>query len=103
MGACSAAGACFCEEAGIGVCQEDHVAGPVGDAIIRVCRHLIEELRDVFFGLLCGFGLLGADGTEGGKQFIVDLSCIVEERSDYALDPFDAVVIQRWAVVNVRH
>ena len=64
MGACPAAGAGFREEARIRVRREDHVTGSVGDAIVWVRRHVIEELRDGFLGLLRGLGLLGADGTE---------------------------------------
>lgn len=59
--------------------REDHVAGPVGDAIIRVCCNIIEQLHDRLFGLLSCLGLLGADGAEGHKKFVVDHPRIIEQ------------------------
>ncbi len=48
------------ERAGIRVCSKDHVAGKVGNAIIRICGHIIKEF----------LGLSGADGAECNKDFI---------------------------------
>ena len=44
-----------------------------------MCGDIIEELQDCCCGVLDGFGLLGADGAESCKEFIVNDSCIVQE------------------------
>ena len=47
--------------------------------------------------------LLGTQGAESGKKFVVDSSCVVEKGADDALDPFDTFVGERgtvWFVVG---
>lgn len=58
---------------------KDHGAGTVGDSIIWVCGDIVHELVDGLGGVFGSFGLLLADGAEGGEQFVVDCSGIIEE------------------------
>jgi hypothetical protein len=46
--------------------------------------------------------LLGADGTEGSEEFIVDCPCVIEKRSYNALDSLDACFVKWWACVRFR-
>jgi hypothetical protein len=92
----------FCEEAGVRVGGEHHRAGSVGDTILWVCGNIVEELVDHFGRVFCSFGLLGADGAEGGQEFVVSCSGVIKERADDALDAFDTCVIKGWACVCVR-
>jgi hypothetical protein len=43
---------------------------------------------------------LGAQGAEGGKEFVVDSACIVEESTNDALNSFDTFCGERRAVGN---
>jgi hypothetical protein len=50
-------------------------------------------------GGLSGCGLLGPQGAEGGKEFVVNSACIVEEGANDALNSFDTFCGERRAVV----
>ena len=72
------AGTRLSEETSISVSRKDHGAGAIGDAIARVCGHIVQELVDSLGCVLGGSGLLGANGAEGGKKFVVNSAGIVE-------------------------
>ena len=85
----------FVVEASIGVGAEYHVTAAICGAIVRVCGEVIKKLADGFGSGLGGSGLLGTQGAESGKKFVVDSSCVVEKGADDALDSFDTVVGER--------
>jgi hypothetical protein len=88
----------FIVEASIVVGAEYHVTASICVAIVRVGGEVIKKLADGFGSGFSGSGLLGAQGAESGKKFVVDSLCIVEKGADDALDPFDAFVGERGAV-----
>ena len=59
MGACATARLGDIEICGVGVSGEDHGAGPVEDALIKVGGEVGKELTDVGLGELGGRGLCG--------------------------------------------
>ena len=52
-------------------------------------------------GGFSGGGLLGAYFAEGMKKSVVYCTDIVEEGTDDALDPFDAVFVKGWSGIRV--
>jgi len=92
---------CFVEVAGIGVSCQYHVACGVCGAVVGVGGDVVEELVDACGGVMCGGGLLGADGAEGAKELWVDGPGIVEEGAHDALDSLDAGFGEGWACVDV--
>ncbi len=58
-----------------------------------------KKLVDGFGGGFSGSGLLGAQGAESGKKFVVNSSCVVEKGADDALDSFDTFVGE-WRTVG---
>ena len=51
MSSCATAGVGFIEESGIRVGTEDHVTGPVNNAICRIGSHIVEkEVNCLFSG-----------------------------------------------------
>ncbi len=67
---------------------ENHVAGVICGSDIWVRGQVVEEL---VHGNICGFsgcGLLGAQGAEGGKEFVVASPCIIEESANEYLEFF---------------
>lgn len=89
----------FIVEASIGVGTEYHVTAAICGAIVRVGGEVIKKLADGFGSGFSGSGLLGAQGAESGKKFVVDSSCVVEKGANDALDPFDTV-IGEWRTVG---
>ncbi len=65
------------ETLGIGMNIEDHIGGTVANLSIGMCPHVVEELVDLFLGVLCGCSLLCGNGREGHKDSCVDGLCIV--------------------------
>ncbi len=66
--------------------------------VVWVCGQVVEDL---VHGNINGFsvcGLLGAQGAEGGKEFVVDSTCVVEESINDALNSFDTFCGERRAV-----
>ncbi len=88
----------FIVEARIGVGAEYHVTAAICGAIVRIGGKVIKKLADGFGSGFSGSGLLGTQGVESGKKFVVDSSCIVEKSADDALDPFDTFVGERGTV-----
>ncbi len=99
MSAGAAAAFGFIVEASIGVGTEYHVAAAICGTIVRVGGEVIKKLADGFGSGFSGGGLLGTQGAESGKKFVVDSSCVVEKGADDALDPFDTVVGE-WRTVG---
>ncbi len=59
---------------------ENHVAGAICGTVVWVRGQVVEELVHGNIGGFNGCGLLGAWGAEGGKEFVVNSTCVVEER-----------------------
>jgi hypothetical protein len=85
-------------KAGIGVSAENHVAGAIYGAVVWVRGQVVKELVHGNIGGFSGCGLLGAQGAEGGKEFVVNSACIVEESANDALNSFDTFCGERRAV-----
>ncbi len=85
-------------KAGVGVSAENHVAGVICGAIIRVRGQVVKKLVHGNIGGFSGCGLLETQGAEGGKEFAVDSVCVVEESANYALNSFDTFCGERRAV-----
>ena len=81
------------------VCK-DHVACTEGDAIVWLRGKIVEELVDSTSGGLGGHGLLGANGTESDKKFVVDRASVPQEGTDDTLDAFDAVCVKWRACIG---
>ena len=88
----------FVVESSIGVDAEYHVTAAICGAIVRVGGEVIKKLADGFGSGFSGSGLLGTQGAESGKKFVVDSLCVVEKGADDALDSFDTVVGERGTV-----
>ncbi len=89
----------FIVEASIGVGAEYHVTAAICGAVVRVGGEVIKKLLvDGFGSGFSGSGMLGAQGAESGKKFVVNSSCVVEKGADDALDSFDTVVGERRTV-----
>ncbi len=85
-------------KAGVGVGSENHVAGGIYGAVVWVRGQLVKELVHGNISGFSGCGLLEAQGAEGGKEFVVDSVCIVEESANDALNSFDTFCGERRAV-----
>ncbi len=85
-------------KAGNGVSAENHVTGAICGAVVWVSDQVVKELVYGNIGGFNGCGLLGAQGTEGGKEFVVNSACIVEESANDALNSFDTFHGERRAV-----
>ncbi len=84
-------------KAGVSVSTENHVAGRICGAVIWVCCQVVKELVHGNISGFSGCGLLGAQGAEGGKEFVVDSACVVEESANDALNSFDTFCGERRA------
>ncbi len=84
--------------AGVGLSTENHVAGAICGAIVWARGQVVEGLVHGNIGGFSGCGLLGAQGVEGGKEFVVDSACLVEESANDALNSFDTFCGERRAV-----
>ncbi len=88
----------FIVKASIGMGAEYHVTATICDTIVRVGGEVIKKLVDGFGSGFSGSGLLGAQGAESGKKFVVKSSCVVENGADDALHSFDTFVGERRTV-----
>ena len=100
MGTDTAASVGFVVESGVGVSTENHFAFVVGGAVVRIGGAVIEEMVDCLFCGFSGVGLASGDGVEGGQNFVVNCTGIVEEGSNDALDAFNTVLWESWRVVG---
>jgi hypothetical protein len=80
------------------VITEIHVAGAICGAIVWVRGQVVKELVHGNIGSFRGCGLLGAQGAEADKEFVVDSACVVEESANDALNSFDTFCGERRAV-----
>ena len=62
---------------GVGVVGEDHGAGSVEDAVVRVGGEIVEELTEVGLGELSGCGLCGSKVAEGDEELVVYCATII--------------------------
>ncbi len=85
-------------KAGIGVSAENHVAGAICRAVVWVHCQVIKELVHGNISGFSGCGVLGAQGSEGGKEVVVDSVCVVEESTNDALNSFGTFCGKRRAV-----
>ncbi len=76
-------------KASIGVSAENHVAGMICGAVVQVRGQVVKELVHGNIGGFSGCGLLGAQGAEGGKEFVVKSACVSEESTNDALNSVD--------------
>ncbi len=77
---------------------EDHVASAICGAVVGVHGQVVEKLVHGNIGGFSGCGLLGTQGAEGGKEFVVDCMCIVEDSTNDALNSFDTFYGERRVV-----
>ncbi len=85
-------------KANVGVSAENHVAGAICGAVIRVRGQVVKKLVHGNIGGFSGCGLLGTEGAEAGKEFAVDSTCVVEESTNDALNSVDNFCGERRAV-----
>ncbi len=85
-------------KAGVGMSPENHVASTICGVIVGVRGQLVEKLVHGNIGGFSGCDLLGTQGAEGGKEFVVDCTCVVEESANHALNSFDTFCGERRAV-----
>ncbi len=85
-------------KAGIGVSAENHVASAIRGAVIGVCGQVVKKLVHGNIGGFSGGGLLGTQSAEGGKELVVNHTCVVEESANDALNSLDSVCGERRAV-----
>ena len=76
MGTSAAAPLGLVEVPGIGVDGKQHAAGAVCDAVVGVGGDVVQELVDGGASGLGGGSLLGADGAEGDKEFVVNSAAV---------------------------
>lgn len=76
------------------------MASSVGDAVIGICSDIIEELVNCHQGVFRSCSLSRSNCAKCSKEFVVHCSGVVEEGADDSLDPFDTVVVERWACIN---
>jgi hypothetical protein len=77
---------------------ENHVASAICGAVVGVRGQVDKKLVHGNIGGFSGCGLLGSQGAEGGKEFVVNCTCIVEESAYDALNSFDTFCGERRAV-----
>jgi hypothetical protein len=85
-------------KAGVGMSTENHVASTICGAVVGVCGQVVKKLVHGHIGGFRGCGLLGTQGTEGGKELVVNCTCAVEESVNDALNSFDTFCGERRAV-----
>ncbi len=85
-------------KAGAGMSAEYHVSSAICGAIVRVGGQVVKKLVYVIAGGFGGGGLLGTQGAEGGKELVVNYTCIVKESTNNALISLDAFCGERRAV-----
>ncbi len=80
---------------------EDHGAGPIRYPVAGVCCDIIKELVNSCCGVLSSLCLLGADGTEGSKELVINSAGIIEEGTNDALYSFDTRIVEGGGCVEV--
>ncbi len=77
---------------------ENHVASAKCGAIVGVSGQVVKKLVHGNIGGFSGCGLLGTEGTEGGKEFVFICMCVEEESANDALNSVDTFCGERRAV-----
>ncbi len=85
-------------KAGVSVSTENHVTGAICGAVVRVRGQVVKKLVHGNIGGFSGCGLLETEGAQGGKEFVVNSMCVVEESANDALNSFDTFCGERRAV-----
>jgi hypothetical protein len=85
-------------KAGVGVSTENHVACGICGVVVGVCGQVVKKLVHGGIGGIIDSGLLGTQGTEGGKELVVNCTCVVEESANDALNSLDTFCGERRAV-----
>ncbi len=67
------------------MCTKYHVACLIDYAIIWIGSNIVKEEVHRLFSGDGGLGLLGGDGAESNKQFVIDCSCVVKKQPHYFL------------------
>ncbi len=65
---------------------EYHDASKICGAVVRVCGQVVKKLVHSDIGGFSGSGWLGTQGTEDGKELVVNCTCVVEESAYDALN-----------------
>ncbi len=76
----------------------NHVASVICGAVAGVCGQIVEKLVHGNIGGFSGGSLLVTQGAEGGKELVVNCTCIVEESASDALNSLDAFCGERRVV-----
>ncbi len=76
-------------KAGVSVSAEYHVASAMCGAVVGVCGQVVEKLVHGNIGGFGGGGLLKTQSAEGGKELVVNCTCVVEESANDALNSLD--------------
>jgi hypothetical protein len=84
-------------KAGVGVSTKNHVTSTICGAVVGVCGQVVKKLVHGNIGGFSSCGLLGTQGTEGGKELVVNCTCIVEESTNDTLNCFDTFCGERRA------
>ena len=77
---------------------ENYVTGTICGAVVGVRGQVVKKLVHGNIGGFSGCGLLGTQGAEGGKEFVVNCTCVVEESANDTLNSFDTFCGERRAV-----
>ena len=77
----------------IGIGEEQHAAGTVCDVVVGVGSDVVQELVDDNASGLSDRNLLGANGAEGDKEFVVGGVAVPIESANNALGVFDTGVV----------
>ncbi len=85
-------------KASVGVSAENHVASAICDVVVGVCGQVVKKFVHGNIGGFSGCSLLGTQGTEGGKEYVVNCTCLVEESTNDALNSYDTFCGERRAV-----
>ncbi len=85
-------------KAGIGMSADNHVASAICGALVGACGQVVKKLVHGDIGGFSGCGLLGTQATEGGKELVVNCTCVVEESANDALNSFKTFCGERRAV-----
>jgi hypothetical protein len=85
-------------KAGAGVSAEYHVASVICGAVVRRGGQVVKKRVDGIVGGFGGGDLLGTQGAESGKEFVVNCTCLVKESADDALNSLNAFCGERRAI-----
>ncbi len=94
MSSCAAAGVGFIEKTCIGMGTQDHVTGPVYNAVSGIGSNIVKKEVNCLFSCNSSGCLALGDGTEGYQKFIVHRSGIVKERANNFLNAAFSIIVE---------